>query len=192
MKTKNALRTLIALVVVFWFGTPSYAATLHDESADGDLSNSFSSPTSKGALPLGTSSLSGSLPGSLNGDNDWLTFDISPGTQLASIVLTTWVDSGPFGNVPLAVNFPTTTNATFVTASNIGLDLLPSLTGGPVGAGTYLFGVRTGQETISSYQFNFTVDSISVVPLPAALPLFGTGVALIGLIGWRRSRAAFA
>jgi len=29
---------------------------------------------------------------------------------------------------------------------------------------------------------------ISVVPLPAALPLFGTGLAVMGFIGWRRKR----
>jgi hypothetical protein len=32
----------------------------------------------------------------------------------------------------------------------------------------------------------------SVVPLPAALPLYGTGLAIIGFIGWRRSRKATA
>lgn len=30
----------------------------------------------------------------------------------------------------------------------------------------------------------------SVVPVPAALPLFGTGLAVLGLIGWRRKRKA--
>ncbi len=31
--------------------------------------------------------------------------------------------------------------------------------------------------------------TVSAVPLPAALPLFGGGLALMGLIGWRRKRA---
>lgn len=39
-------------------------------------------------------------------------------------------------------------------------------------------------------------DNISygtaVVPLPAALPLYGTGLAIAGLIGWRRARKAAA
>jgi len=30
--------------------------------------------------------------------------------------------------------------------------------------------------------------STSVVPLPAALPLFGTGLGIMGFIGWRRKR----
>lgn len=32
--------------------------------------------------------------------------------------------------------------------------------------------------------------SISEVPVPAALPLFGTGLALMGILGWRRKRKA--
>ncbi|MCP4934228.1 MAG: hypothetical protein GY927_08495 [bacterium] len=34
---------------------------------------------------------------------------------------------------------------------------------------------------------SFTVD-ITTVPLPAALPLFGTALSIMGLIGWRRKR----
>ncbi|MFK5980996.1 MAG: PEP-CTERM sorting domain-containing protein [Rhizobiaceae bacterium] len=30
----------------------------------------------------------------------------------------------------------------------------------------------------------------TAVPVPAALPLFGTGIALLGLLGWRRKRRA--
>ncbi len=40
-------------------------------------------------------------------------------------------------------------------------------------------------------QSNFRIDTsieLSTVPLPAALPLYGAGVALMGLIGWRRKR----
>jgi len=35
-----------------------------------------------------------------------------------------------------------------------------------------------------------TVFSPAAVPLPAALPLFASGVALIGLLGWRKKRKA--
>jgi hypothetical protein len=34
----------------------------------------------------------------------------------------------------------------------------------------------------------FSLDSDSVVPIPAALPLFITGAGVIGLLGWRRKR----
>ncbi len=35
---------------------------------------------------------------------------------------------------------------------------------------------------------SFDVVNVAAVPLPAALPLFGTGLALMGFIGWRRKR----
>ena len=40
-----------------------------------------------------------------------------------------------------------------------------------------------------SYTQNFIV---SQTPLPAALPLFATGIAALGLLGWRRKRKAQA
>ncbi len=33
-----------------------------------------------------------------------------------------------------------------------------------------------------------TIDTVGAVPIPAALPLFGTGLALMGFFGWRRKR----
>jgi len=35
---------------------------------------------------------------------------------------------------------------------------------------------------------NLTINAPSVVPLPAALPLYGTGLAIMGFVGWRRKR----
>jgi hypothetical protein len=37
-----------------------------------------------------------------------------------------------------------------------------------------------------------TTTTTSVTPLPAALPLFGTGLGALGLVGWRRKRNAAA
>ena len=36
--------------------------------------------------------------------------------------------------------------------------------------------------------FSFDNVNVGTVPVPAALPLFGTGLALMGFIGWRRKR----
>ena len=35
-----------------------------------------------------------------------------------------------------------------------------------------------------------TFDGLSDIPLPAALPLFASGLAGLGLLGWRRKKAA--
>jgi hypothetical protein len=44
----------------------------------------------------------------------------------------------------------------------------------------------------SGYGGTLTTQGIGVVPLPAALPLFATGLAAMGLLGWRRRRKAQA
>jgi hypothetical protein len=38
----------------------------------------------------------------------------------------------------------------------------------------------------------FTVSEVGATPLPAALPLFATGLGGLGLLGWRRKRKAQA
>jgi hypothetical protein len=40
--------------------------------------------------------------------------------------------------------------------------------------------------------FRISSDDASVVPIPAALPLFASGVAVIGLLGWSRKRKTTA
>ena len=39
---------------------------------------------------------------------------------------------------------------------------------------------------------NTMLNSVSAVPLPAALPLYGAGLAIMGFFGWRRKRPAVA
>lgn len=50
-----------------------------------------------------------------------------------------------------------------------------------------VFGGFRGPQLI--YQ-SVTFSEVSAVPVPAALPLFGTSLALMGLIGWRKKRKA--
>jgi len=66
-------------------------------------------------------------------------------------------------------------------------------------SGKYLFSdLWTGQlfgVGSDYYDDDFTIKKIEVaaitaIPLPAALPLYGTGLALIGFIGWRKRRKA--
>lgn len=51
-----------------------------------------------------------------------------------------------------------------------------------------------GKLGASNNDFEFTLDNIevgaSVVPLPAALPLFATGLGILGVAGWRKRRRA--
>ncbi|OUR78468.1 hypothetical protein A9Q83_07500 [Alphaproteobacteria bacterium 46_93_T64] len=53
--------------------------------------------------------------------------------------------------------------------------------------GNGAFGMNNGGGV--GYTMTFTVESsISAVPLPAALPLYGVGLAVMSFIGWRKKR----
>jgi hypothetical protein len=51
-----------------------------------------------------------------------------------------------------------------------------------------LVGIPTGNIDNVTVQFRSDVET----PLPAALPLFATGLGAMGLLGWRRKRKAQA
>lgn len=76
-----------------------------------------------------------------------------------------------------------------------------------LGSGTALqfFGYVSGLSAITSVTIlatgddrnNFALDdfsfsTVSVVPLPAALPLYSAGLAVMGIVGWRRNRKVSA
>jgi hypothetical protein len=54
------------------------------------------------------------------------------------------------------------------------------------------FGLAGGPEggTNSFYVDDLTINTASATPLPAALPLFASGLGALGLLGWRRKRKA--
>jgi hypothetical protein len=59
-------------------------------------------------------------------------------------------------------------------------------------------GATLVSESTTPFTFNNTnitasaVSDVEAVPLPAALPLFATGLGALGLLGWRRKRKALA
>jgi len=58
-------------------------------------------------------------------------------------------------------------------------------------SGGYLGG--TNVNNLPPFDFQITLrDGLTIAPLPAALPLFATGVGALGLLGWRRKRKAQA
>jgi hypothetical protein len=62
-----------------------------------------------------------------------------------------------------------------------------SFAGGLANGATAYFALENDLSTVS-----FTVIPNPTTPLPAALPLFATGLGLMGLLGWRRKRKARA
>ncbi len=60
-------------------------------------------------------------------------------------------------------------------------------------AGSHVFPTQGSFLSSATFGPNFLIDQqVSVVPLPAALPLYGTGLALMGFIGWRRRQKSVA
>lgn len=49
---------------------------------------------------------------------------------------------------------------------------------------------RSLQQLYHGITTQFDYSAVSAVPLPAALPLFGTGIAILGFMGWRRKHNA--
>ncbi len=69
---------------------------------------------------------------------------------------------------------------------------------GPIAASTFFIELNfaasfasSGTNTAEYLRATFT-ENLSVVPLPAALPLYGTGLAIMGFVGWRRKRKTAA
>jgi len=59
------------------------------------------------------------------------------------------------------------------------------------GPGSYSFSVLGNGSGGIPAHFGLRAD-ISAIPLPGALPLFATGLAALGLLGWRRKKKAAA
>jgi uncharacterized protein (TIGR03118 family) len=103
---------------------------------------------------------------------------------------------GQFGGDLLVGNFATNSISVF----DLSGDLLGTIAiNGPGGLLALQFG--NGQNGGNTDTLYFTdesdglfgaIDSPTATPLPAALPLFATGIGGLGLLGWRRKRKAQA
>ena len=73
----------------------------------------------------------------------------------------------------------------------------PALTHPDFAGGPMLFGVSATSLAVFDFagevdfdNLSVTINEATVTPLPAALPLFATGLGALGLLGWRRRRKA--
>ena len=98
----------------------------------------------------------------------WLTFAGGPPTNSLADIQTSY--NNDIQNV-LALFDPATCNG------NLGCELFVSAQ-------------RAGAiaQTDAIYATEFAAAAVSETPVPAALPLFATGVGALGLMGWRRKR----
>jgi len=137
-------------------------------SSGGDLSQTLST-----ALQIGTYTLTVAL-----GDRA----DLSLPSQTINL----------FANLTLIASITTAANI----VSDGWADLSASVT---IFSGNTLIGsllaiqlVNNGGQQVNwdNVRLDGPSTAVGAVPLPAALPLFGTGLAIMGFIGWRRKRKA--
>ncbi len=116
------------------------------------------------------------------------------GTTLSGYVYDS-TTSGIYGNnVFDPTSFLITGNNSFVPYINLAF-VNPLTSPGVYPLVPFDFNVFVGSyECDNCFQIRYVVsgEAVSSVPLPAALPLFATGLGALGLLGWRRKRKAAA
>jgi len=97
------------------------------------------------------------------------------------------------------INATSQTGSTFILEGAFGEAMLPSsYTGGALSATLTFDGATFASLGITpdTYVYTLPNDTITVqfspTPLPATLPLFASGLGLLGLLGWRRKKKAAA
>jgi hypothetical protein len=131
--------------------------------------------------------------------------------QSPTPTLTNTVDnpnSFTLSNVPTSIDGGVESNENITFFAPLDPDNPSDLQGGLLGggvsiAGTVLFtgsvsdptftlGVLFPESTKFTVPFNenatVTISAVAATPIPAALPLFATGLGVLGLLGWRRKR----
>jgi hypothetical protein len=208
VKRRMSLLQLIAATLATSLFVPGLGqAATYNEAVNGDLHLTSATTGSLIHFDLGTNTVTGSTYYTSSTDNDQFMFVIPTGGQLTSV-------SYAFFNVNLLAGTTSLTAQTIIrpggffgtpltgfAAPDVAQDTSPvALFVGdlPISAGTYWydqggFSKNGGAGGGSwSYTLTFEIGSASTVPLPAALPLLGTGLGAIGLFGWMRRRRAIA
>jgi len=190
----QTIKTLALTVFVYAGMICGASATIvnYDEAADGDLG--FFTDTFLLDM-AGTNTISGSSFRNIVFDSDSFFLNLASGLRIVdySVSISNGFQSGGVFT-PSFVLQELDTN-TFLEA--VGFDLTTNLeTVFQAGSEPYDFTsykVQTGGSSqgspIATWDWQYTIVT-SVIPLPAALPLYGTGLAVMGFLGWRRKRQA--
>jgi len=173
------------------------AATVWNESVNGDLSSNGLSPTAL-IMSSGANTIIGTMGNGGQGiDRDYFSFAVPDGSILSAIkLLNTTTVSGSVSFIGIQAGPQLTVSPEGAGASNllgymhygtdlIGSNLLTSLTtSGSLPSGIYSVWV---QETGGPVEYGFDFE-LTPVPLPAAAPLLLSG--LLGMAALRRRRSA--
>jgi hypothetical protein len=192
--TARVLRSLAWATAVAFASSGVQAATLAGDTITVTLSDPASNPPA--SLFTNTALVGAGVDLTLGGVTSW---DFNAGALGNEFVIT--VGGGSFPG------FHGIGGTTTLTLSNLNFSGGEVLTGFSVISS--LFPVTVGPLTATSVAFTFneasfsgpvtfldgdfiTSPTVTVTPLPTALPLFATGLGALGLFGWRRKRKAQA
>ncbi len=191
----NGFVSLVAGLVVIWlFGqSPATASTIELQFSD-NLSNNFGDSIDiliTTTSPPGPYPLSGSLITDITGTG-FLSYNFGPPLGLFKYpVSLTGLPVGVGADNLLFSTFPfiDENGIRLHTDSLFGIFTDFTLRAVPVGNG-FRFDLCTSDCVFNNVQtLSFTLTPVSSeTPLPAALPLFATGLGALGLLGWRRKR----
>lgn len=176
---KKILCSILSVLAVVSFVSIAQSAVLHDEAINGDLSHNVNAPTSLGLANEGVHTVTGTM---IDQDRDYFSVDIGPDYYIESFLFTRWPTPHTSSTWAIILN-----GNEYVVGNpvNVGIDLLAMNGIGLLTDDTFTFGTRTGTAFID-YEFELSVARISVVPLPAAMPLYGAGLLILGWLGRRK------
>jgi hypothetical protein len=170
------VRTIITVAAALWgVSTAALLATVSAASAVGITEAWYLGATATGS-PI-TSYDFGSVP---DGSNPYvyLTLALDPSIFIDSVgtpSTTSPFSIGTYGSSPCGTALCTTIQTYF-----------DPLSPGPYSANLDVPFIVSGLDPTASITLNGT--GVSATPLPAALPLFASGLGALGLLGWRRKR----
>ena len=207
------------LLVVSAFTASTFAGAAHANTVTGSLFH-VSEATSQNAIPANVPGGTPDVTFSVNSPFNFSGTNVTVGTWLASSgafgivqntpgTLTSLMDNGSVGTLlNFTGNVSVTNGQMFTVTHDDGLTLIiggvnlgfnPGPTAPVVTTATYTgptgnfpFQLVYGECCQGPAVLQVDLPFQSAVPLPAALPLFATGLGLMGLLGWRRKRKAQA
>ncbi|SPP63376.1 VPLPA-CTERM sorting domain-containing protein [Nitrospira lenta] len=178
-------RTVWSFLLCSLLALNAQAATVYDEALRGDLSNDHLHPTAV-TLGVGQNLILGSTVHQPSLDRDFFTVTIGAGHALNAIVLSSYTttDDQSFFGLARGSDFKTLGFSSLsgwaligtLPGLSVGDNLLDFVADGPIGPGAYSFWLQETEGTTT-----YTLDyQVAPVPIPAALPLFLSGLLGIG------------